>query len=98
MESLQSYYARRAAKYEEVYLKPERQTDLARLRRDIPPLFAGERVLEIACGTGYWTTLIAAKSHSVVGVDCAEETLVIARNKGFERANVRFEQADAYVL
>ena len=64
---METYYARRAAEYEKIYDKPERQADLARMRKDIPALFEGERVLEIACGTGYWTPLIAEQAESVLG-------------------------------
>ena len=45
------YYQQRAPEYDEVYAKPERQADLAELRRLLPPLVAGRRVLEIAAGT-----------------------------------------------
>ena len=95
---MEAYYARRAAEYEKIYAKPERQADLARMRVDIPNLFVDQRVLEIACGTGYWTPLIAARAESVVATDFAEETLSIARSKIYEKANVRFQRADAYAL
>ena len=98
METLEAYYAQRAAEYEKIYAKPERQADLARMRSDIPALFEGRRVLEIACGTGYWTPLIAARAESVVALDYNEETLAIARTKAYPRANVRFVQGDAYAL
>lgn len=97
-EALTTYYAKRAAEYEKIFEKPERQTDLARMRIDIPALFAGERVLEIACGTGYWTPLIAAQAESVLALDYNEETLAIARTKKYPKRNVRFERADAYAL
>jgi len=96
--SLETYYARRAAEYEKIYQKPERQADLARLRKDIPALLAGERVLEIACGTGFWTPLIAAQAESVLAVDYSEETLAIARTKQYPKGNARFQRADAYAL
>ena len=95
---MEAYYARRAAEYEKIYDKPERQADLARMRADIPALFRGERVLEIACGTGYWTPLIAAQAESVLALDYADETLEIARAKRYEKGNVRFQQGDAYHL
>ena len=95
---MESYYARRAAEYEKIYDKPERQADLARLRNDIPAVFKGERVLEIACGTGYWTPLIAEQAESVLAVDYSEETLAIARAKNYPKGNVRFQRADAYTL
>lgn len=95
---MEAYYARRAAEYEKIYDKPERQADLARLRSELPARFKGERVLEVACGTGYWTPLIAAQAESVVAVDAAKETLEIARRKAYARGNVSFEQGDAYAL
>jgi ubiquinone/menaquinone biosynthesis C-methylase UbiE len=98
MESMEKYYARRAAEYEGIYHKPERQADLARMRVDIPRLFVNQRVLEIACGTGYWTPLIAEQAESVLALDYNEETLAIARSKKYPRANVQFQQGDAYEL
>jgi len=96
--TLETYYAQRAAEYEKIYDKPERQADLARMRADIPALFKGARVLEIACGTGYWTPLIAAQAESVTAVDFNEETLAIARSKKYPAKNASFRQADAYAL
>lgn len=98
METLEKYYARRAAEYEKIFAKPERQADLARMRKDIPALFQGERVLEIACGTGYWTPLIAEQAESVLATDFNEEPLAVARSKTYRKGNVRFERADAYAL
>ena len=96
--TLETYYAQRAAEYEAIYQKPERQADLARMREDIPALFVDRRVLEIACGTGYWTPLIAARAESVMALDYNEETLAIARSKKYPKGNVRFQQGDAYAL
>jgi ubiquinone/menaquinone biosynthesis C-methylase UbiE len=95
---VETYYAKRAAEYEKIFDKPERQADLARMRVDIPALFKGTRVLEIACGTGYWTPLIAAQAESIVALDYNEETLQIARRKSYPKNNVSFEQGDAYAL
>jgi len=95
---MEAYYARRAREYEKIYDKPERQADLARLREDIPALFRGERVLEIACGTGYWTPLIAEAATSVLAVDFSDETLQVARAKPYPKGNVVFQQGDAYAL
>lgn len=95
---LVDYYRRRAGEYETIYARPERQADLARLRERIPSRLAGRRVLEIACGTGYWTLLVSQAAASLVATDAAEEPMHIARSKDYERRNVRFELADAYAL
>lgn len=53
--TMADYYARRAREYDQVYFKPERQSDIRALEAWLPEPFAGRRVLEIACGTGWWT-------------------------------------------
>ena len=97
-EELVVYYRRRAAEYEAIYAKPERQADLARLRADIPGLLQGEDVLEVACGTGYWTAQIAPRARSVLATDVAGETLSVARSKFLPAGRVRLIEADAYRL
>lgn len=96
-EDLRSYYAARAAEYDRIYAKPERQADLAELRAWSPPLFAGRRALEVACGTGYWTQFLAPGAAAWVGIDAADETLQIARNRPGV-AEVCFLVGDAYAL
>lgn len=96
--ALRAYYARRAAEYERIYARPERQADIARLRVDIPAALEGARLLELACGTGWWTPLLAARAATVHAVDASEEVLAIARAKQYPRSNVSFERADAYAL
>src|SRR5213593_2595304 len=63
-ESMQRYYAQRAAYYERVYDKPERQDDLRVMKAWLATPFEGRRVLEIACGTGYWTPHAAQRCAS----------------------------------
>ena len=97
MESpdLVQYYERRAGEYEAIYAKPERQRDLSLLRKKIPARLQGRRVLEIACGTGYWTALVAPAAKSLVATDLAGEPMKIALGKNL---NARIERADAYRL
>src|SRR5687767_7455047 len=95
---LSHYYAERAREYERIYDKPERQADLAKLRRAIPAYLASRDVLEVACGTGYWTQYIAPAARHVTALDINEETLAIARAKSFPADRVTFECADVHVL
>jgi ubiquinone/menaquinone biosynthesis C-methylase UbiE len=95
---LLDYYRRRAGEYEAIYAKRERQADLARLGETIPARLADRRVLEIACGTGYWTVLVARTAASIVATDLAEEPMRIAQSKDYGDRKVRFESADAYAL
>lgn len=98
MGSIEDYYARRAAEYERIYAKPERQQDLAAMRSRVGALFAGRRVLEVACGTGYWTQVMAASAASITALDAADETLEIARAKRYPEGKVDFRRGDAYQL
>ena len=94
---LEHYYARRAAEYEGIYSKPERQDDLARIKADLAQAFRARSVLEVACGTGYFTRHVAEHAACVDAYDINEETLAIARAKGLHPAHVRFALGDAYL-
>ena len=95
---LVSYYRRRAGEYEAIYARPERQNDLLLLKKKLAELFRHARVLEVACGTGYWTRVIAAAATAVTATDVGEEPMKIAEAKDYAGANVRFAIADAYRL
>ena len=95
---LEKYYARRASEYEQVYEKAERQDELEWLRGRIPALFRNRTVLEVACGTGYWTQFIAKSAKKVLACDINEAVLEIAREKPIPRDRVEFFKADAVTL
>lgn len=88
----------RTPEYERVYDKPERQADLRRLEARLPEMVADRRVLEVACGTGYWTRFLATRAGHVLATDLNAETLAVARSKGLPRDRVELRQADAYAL
>jgi SAM-dependent methyltransferase len=92
------YYAKRANEYERIYAIPERQPDLQRLRDVLVDFGAGRRLLEIACGTGYWTEVVAAVAGTVVATDAVEEVLAVARGKSVPPERVTFVCADAFGL
>ena len=96
--AMTQYYAARAGEYERVYAKPERQADLRRLEGAIPALLHGRKVLEVACGTGYWTQHLAPVARFVLATDLAGETLEVARSKRLPEDRVRFAIADAFDL
>jgi demethylmenaquinone methyltransferase/2-methoxy-6-polyprenyl-1,4-benzoquinol methylase len=96
--SLEAYYAKRAGEYERIYEKAERQDELAWLRDRLPRLFEGRRVLEVACGTGYWTQFISKAAAHVVACDINEPVLEIAREKPVPAGRVEFLRSDAFTL
>ena len=91
------YYKRRAAYYERVYHKPERQDDLRAMEAWMPAVFSGRRVLEIACGTGWWTLHGARDAVSWLATDLNPETMELARHKALP-TSVQFATVDAYTL
>lgn len=96
--ALRQYYAARAREYERIYAKPERQADLRRLEGLLPSMLAGRRILEIACGTGYWTQFLAGEARDIVAIDANPETLAVAAEKPLPAERVAFRVADAYSL
>jgi len=95
---LTQYYERRAAAYEQVYAKPERQADLRRLQTWVAATFHNCDVLEIAAGTGYWTQFVAQNAGAVLATDYNLAPLHIAARHNYPRKNVRFGVADAFAL
>ena len=98
MNNLQQYYAHRAHEYERVYAIPERQNDLHALRLTLQNLLAGHSILEVACGTGYWTQPISETARSILATDVNPEVIELAQQKTYPQDNVRFQLADALTL
>jgi demethylmenaquinone methyltransferase/2-methoxy-6-polyprenyl-1,4-benzoquinol methylase len=95
---VEEYYSKRAAEYEQIYQKPERQHELEWLRGRIPELLRGRTILEVACGTGYWTQFLARTAAKVQACDINESVLEIARDKPIPKGRVEFFRADAIAL
>jgi demethylmenaquinone methyltransferase/2-methoxy-6-polyprenyl-1,4-benzoquinol methylase len=96
--TLIDYYAQRAAEYERIYHKPERQEELQQLKDFVRTSLAGRDVLEVACGTGYWTEVVAASANSITAFDVNEAVLEIARRKPIDPHRVTFQIGDAYQI
>ncbi|HEX4349488.1 MAG TPA: methyltransferase domain-containing protein [Verrucomicrobiae bacterium] len=95
--SLIDYYAKRAGEYERIYQKPERQADLAALKKLCAQSLARHDVLEIACGTGYWTQPVSQTAKSIIATDINDEVIQVARAKKYH-CEVSFQQADVFNL
>ncbi len=97
---MQEYYDRRAREYEAVYHRddPIRQRELAEMETAIQKVMRGKRVLEVACGTGYWTERAVKTAEHITAIDAAPETLEIARAKKLPPDRVDFRLGDAYLL
>lgn len=94
---LQTYYAERAPEYDRVYAKPERQQDIRDIQQWLALQFAGARVLDIACGTCFWTPCMVPVVKAILAMDSAYQTLEIARQR-VPQEKVKFVVGDVYQL
>lgn len=95
---LAQYYAVSAPTYEEVYHDESREDDLADLADLLDELLDGHNVLELGCGTGYWTDIISEVADSVHATDFSPEMLEMAALRELDEDVVQFSLLDAYDL
>jgi len=95
---LVKYYALRAKEYEKIYYRPERQAEISQLCQFLKEEFRNLNLLEIACGTGYWTQVISETAKSIVATDINPEMLEIAQGKKYPASNVRFKVSDIFKM
>ena len=94
----EDYYHHWAPEYDEVYSRPERQSDLRVVRARLTDWFAGKHVLEMAAGTGWWTSVLADTAASVTATDINQVTFEVARVRRPWPPSVDFAVADAFRL
>lgn len=87
-----AYYRAGAAEYDRPYSELAELQELLACVDALP--IAGD-VLELACGTGQWTQLLAARARSVTAVDAASEALALARTRA-AAPTVGFVEADLF--
>ena len=86
------YYQVRAKEYDEWFLRQGRydrgedhrrqwQAELALVESALIREIPGGAVLELACGTGFWTSCLAKQATHVTAVDSSPEALTINRKK-----------------
>ena len=97
-EAMNKYYAQRANTYDTIYQKPERQADLITLQERVGAALKNQRVLEVACGTGYWTEKYAPVAASVHATDINQAMLDLAQSKQYPPARVQFSLADTFAM
>jgi SAM-dependent methyltransferase len=82
---MEDYYRRRAEEYEQVYYRNDlvAQEEIRKIASTLKEKLKGRRVLEIACGTGYWTQVSSETAQNIVATDIAQEMLAIAKRKQY---------------
>lgn len=94
---MKDYYDARLTEYDEVYRKPERQHDLELVREDVQRRVRGRVVLELACGTGYWTRVASESAKTIRATDVSASALTVAQQRQYA-CPVEFSVADALQL
>ncbi len=101
-----AYYRARAAEYDEWHLRQGRYdrgdghkllwfTELDTLRSALKREEPFGKCLELACGTGLWTTHLAHGATDLTAIDAVSETIEINRTK-IDYAPVRYIVADLF--
>ena len=90
---LTTYYNDRATEYDKVYKIPEEHEDLLMSTELFQKIFTNKSVLEIACGTGYWTEQISKTANSIFATDINKAVIDIAKARQFNN-NVTFQVVD----
>ncbi|HEY0061612.1 MAG TPA: methyltransferase domain-containing protein [Telluria sp.] len=97
-EQSAQFYAKIASNHDRIYDRAERQEDLAAMRGHVAEVLRGHTVLELACGTGYWTRIIAETADKVVATDVNPEMIAMAQLRKLPADKVALRVADARAL
>ncbi len=97
-KTLEEYYSRRAEEYDDIYHRPDktRLKEQKFLAEYISQTFKGKFVLELACGTGFWTKHLIKSAKKILATDYSKNMLEIASYRLAKNSNIILLQGDAY--
>ncbi|CAN5176191.1 hypothetical protein BH09PAT1_BH09PAT1_0940 [soil metagenome] len=95
--NLTEYYSKRAQEYEAIYHRdiPIRLKEQDSIGKEIKKFFQKKYVLELACGTGYWTKYLLGSADKVLATDINVTMLEIASQR-MREPEIQFLIGDAY--
>ncbi|HUT80471.1 MAG TPA: class I SAM-dependent methyltransferase [Candidatus Bathyarchaeia archaeon] len=96
---MKEYYRKWAPDYEKFYYNcsPEIKQGNDFSAKLLQEYLSGRSVLEIACGTGYWTRILSKVAKNIIATDVLPEVLLFAKEKQYD-CPVSFIINDAYDL
>jgi ubiquinone/menaquinone biosynthesis C-methylase UbiE len=97
-QQVAKYYALLGEAVEDTYLEPDMDEDIDDMSIHLGNVLAGHTVLELGCGTGFWTEVAAESAQSVLAVDINANLVDMARERGMPEGKVSFRVADALDL
>ena len=101
-----AYYRARAGEYDQWFLRQGRYDrgeevnrrwfeEVQQVRRALAAFDARGRVLELACGTGLWTQVLAETADTITAVDSSPEVLALNRER-LKDTRVEYVEADLF--
>lgn len=86
-EQTREYYRQRAPEYEQIYYRdnPPRRKEIDDEAAFLRAFAGDQEVIELACGTGYWTKVVAQTARSVVATDLSPEMIAQAQLKEYDK-------------
>ena len=97
-QQVAKYYALLGEALEDKYLEPDMDEDIDDMSIHLGNVLTGHTVLELGCGTGFWTEVAAESALSVLAVDINANLVDIARERPMTEGKVTFRVADALDL
>lgn len=97
-QQVAKYFALLGEAVEDKYLEPDMDEDIDDMSIHLGNVLSGHTVLELGCGTGFWTEVVAESALSVLAVDINANLVDIARERGMPEGKVSFRVADALDL
>lgn len=98
-KSIVDYYRARAPEYEQIYYRdvPERRKEIDDQCEYVRHIAMHKTVLDLACGTGYWSRVASETAKEIVACDIAAEMIFQAKTKKY-KCPVEFAVSDLYHL
>jgi SAM-dependent methyltransferase len=97
-QQVAKYYALLGEALEDKYLEPDMDEDIDDMSIHLGNVLAGHTVLELGCGTGFWTEVAAESAAKVEAIDINASLVDIARERPMTEGKVSFRVADALDL